>query len=165
MTKAKALREYFKKFYNVDVSGMSEVGALRNFFKQKYDYDSTGSTVSSVLSDVVNSDIEPSSGTNVERCTIVGDANTRIAPKFLYINGDGKMFDAASYILSASKSFVTWIIGEYSQLQLENIGYGELRITDYTTHATGEPPKVVMRGSVSYLRIYHGTSSVTVTYG
>ena len=62
MTKPKALRNYFKKMYGVDIDAMSSVGVLKQFFKEKYDFDAEGSTVSEVLTSVLDSDIEPSAG-------------------------------------------------------------------------------------------------------
>lgn len=62
MTKPKALRNYFKKMYDVDLDAMSSVGVLKQFFKEKYDFDAEGSTVSEVLTSVLDSDIEPSGG-------------------------------------------------------------------------------------------------------
>lgn len=63
MTKAKAIRNFFKKFFNADVTGMSEVGALIDMFKKVYDIDAKGSTVSEVLTDVTdNNDELPGGG-------------------------------------------------------------------------------------------------------
>lgn len=62
MTKPKTLRNYFKKMYGVDLDAMSSVGVLKQFFKEKYDFDAEGSTVSEVLTSVLDSDIEPSGG-------------------------------------------------------------------------------------------------------
>lgn len=63
-TRAKAIRQFAKKFFNLDVSGMSEVAALKDFFKKKYDIDANGGSVTSLLGDVIeNNDSLPSEET------------------------------------------------------------------------------------------------------
>lgn len=49
MTKAHALKNYFKEAYNYDLEGMSTVEVLRAFLKEKYDFDATGNSVVSLL--------------------------------------------------------------------------------------------------------------------
>lgn len=61
MTKAKALRKYFKEAYGLDLEGMSAVEVLRAFFSEN-GIDSKGSTISAVLDDAVAAGYEPSGG-------------------------------------------------------------------------------------------------------
>lgn len=59
MTKAKALRNYFKKFYNVDTNGMSAVEVYRDFVKKYYDFDSEASGFTSAFLEMAVNDLAP----------------------------------------------------------------------------------------------------------
>lgn len=62
-TKAKVIRNFFKKFFNLDISGMSEVSALRDVFKKKYDIDITGGSVVEILQNAIEAvDVLPGGG-------------------------------------------------------------------------------------------------------
>lgn len=49
MTKAHAIRQYYKKVYDLDLEGMSTVAVLKDMFKKKYNMDVEGSSVVSIL--------------------------------------------------------------------------------------------------------------------
>lgn len=62
MTKAKALRNYYKKFYDVDTAGMTAVDVYRDFVKQKYDFDSKAYGPVSALNEMIDNDLAPGDG-------------------------------------------------------------------------------------------------------
>ncbi len=49
MTKAHALKQYYKKVYNLDLSGMTTAQVLKDMFKKKYNMDVEGNSFISVL--------------------------------------------------------------------------------------------------------------------
>lgn len=62
MTKANILRKYFKKFYNLDLTGMSLAEVLKQFMKAQYNYDSKGSGVVSIVQEMIDNDLAPGDG-------------------------------------------------------------------------------------------------------
>ena len=59
MTKGKALREYIKKFYDLDIKGMSLVDVMRNYFTERHNYTPKGSSVVSILQDFLEHEDKP----------------------------------------------------------------------------------------------------------
>ena len=59
MKKSKVLRNYFKKFYDLDVVGMSPAHVLRDFMKKKYDYDSDANGFIGAVEDMIENDLAP----------------------------------------------------------------------------------------------------------
>lgn len=57
MTKAHALKNYFKEVYNYDLEGMSTVEVLRAFLKEKYDFDATGNSVVSLVQEMIANEL------------------------------------------------------------------------------------------------------------
>lgn len=57
-TKAKVIRNFFKKFFGIDAKGMSEVAVLRDVIKKKYDVDANGGSVVELLQDVISNNDE-----------------------------------------------------------------------------------------------------------
>lgn len=49
MTKAHALKKYYKKMYDIDLEGMSVTAVLKDMFKKKYEMDVDGNSFTSVL--------------------------------------------------------------------------------------------------------------------
>ena len=94
MTKPKALRNYFKKMYGVDLDAMSSVGVLKQFFKEKYDFDAEGSTVSEVLTSVLDSDIEPSGGG--------GSCDVVIVDSLPEVGEEGKTYLLKTHVMAQS---------------------------------------------------------------
>lgn len=85
-TKAKVIRNFFKKFFNLDVSGMSEVSALRDVFKKKYDIDVTGSSVVEILQNVIEAvDNLPSDGGSEYRDAYIALAERHSPSKTLIL--------------------------------------------------------------------------------
>ena len=82
MTRANALRKFFKKYYNVDLVGMSETAVVRDMFSKVCNIDSVGNSVVSILMNVMNnnnsiSPIDPVPGGDSSSKVgeaIVGDA-------------------------------------------------------------------------------------------
>ena len=74
MTKAKALRNFYKKFYDVDAAGMTAVDVYRDFVKQKYDFDSKAYGPVSALNEMIDNDLAPSSGGGGDGDIIIVDA-------------------------------------------------------------------------------------------
>lgn len=62
MTKAKIMREYLKKFYNVDVDGMSLLQVHKDFMKKHFDYDSTATSFISAVRELIDNDLAPGDG-------------------------------------------------------------------------------------------------------
>ena len=68
MTKAHALKKFFKKYYNVELEGMSTTYVLRDMFKKVYGLEEVeGNSVIGVFMNVMKnnsslSPIEPSDG-------------------------------------------------------------------------------------------------------
>lgn len=62
MTKANILRKYFKKFYDLDLTGMSLAEVLKQFMKAQYDFDSKGSGVVSIVQEMIDNDLAPAGG-------------------------------------------------------------------------------------------------------
>ena len=110
MTKAKALRNYFKSVYGLDLEGMSEVETLRAFFRAN-GIDSSGSTVSAVLQNAVNAGFQPSGGAAVKTARIKvmnsSNRNINISVPYAYVSNDGRAF----------AGFVT--VNEGDQLDIE----------------------------------------------
>lgn len=65
MTRAKALKDYFKKFYDIDAEGMTAVDVTQDFLKKKYDYDSGAATYTGVIQEMVDNELSPSGGGGV----------------------------------------------------------------------------------------------------
>ena len=59
MTKAKALRNYFKEFYDIDTKGMSAVEVYRDFVKKQYDFNSKASGFTSAVNEMIANDLTP----------------------------------------------------------------------------------------------------------
>lgn len=59
MTKAKILRDYFKKFYNVDSEGMSLVQVHKDFVKKHFNYDSNATSFISAVGELIDNDLAP----------------------------------------------------------------------------------------------------------
>jgi hypothetical protein len=57
MTKAHALKNYFKEAYDYDIEGMSTVEVLRAFLKEKYDFDATGNSVVSLVQEMIANEL------------------------------------------------------------------------------------------------------------
>ena len=53
MTKAKIIRNYFKKFYNVDAEGMTPLAALRDAYKKVWGIEADGATLSAMLDYII----------------------------------------------------------------------------------------------------------------
>lgn len=53
MTKAKIIRNYFKKFYNVDVEGMTPIAALRDAYYKVWGIRADGATLSALLDYII----------------------------------------------------------------------------------------------------------------
>lgn len=49
MTKAHALKKYYKKVYNLDLEGMTTTQVLKDMFKKKYDMGVEGNSFVSIL--------------------------------------------------------------------------------------------------------------------
>ena len=62
MTKAKIMREYLKKFYNVDVDGMSLLQVHKDFMKKHFDYDSNATSFISAVRELIDNDLAPGDG-------------------------------------------------------------------------------------------------------
>lgn len=62
MTKAKILRDYFKKFYNVDSEGMSLVQVHKDFVKKHFNYDSNATSFISAVGELIDNDLAPDGG-------------------------------------------------------------------------------------------------------
>ena len=87
MTKAHALKKFFKKYYDVELEGMSTVVVLRDMFKKVYGLnDVEGNSVIGVLMNVMNNNSSlspidpseggdtPSGGSNTVGSAVVGSA-------------------------------------------------------------------------------------------
>lgn len=59
MTKANILKKYFKKFYDLDLTGMSLVEVLKQYLKAQYDFDSKGSGVVSIVQEMIDNELAP----------------------------------------------------------------------------------------------------------
>ena len=72
MTKAHALRNYFKKVYGIDdLTGMSEVAVWKEFLKKNNDFDSLSSTMTGIYTEMSNNEISiGGGGGSVERVKI-----------------------------------------------------------------------------------------------
>lgn len=62
MTKAKILRDYFKKFYNVDSEGMSLVQVHKDFMKKHFNYDSNATSFISAVGELIENNFGPDGG-------------------------------------------------------------------------------------------------------
>lgn len=62
MTKANILKKYFKKFYDLDLTGMSLVEVLKQYLKAQYDFDSKGSGVVSIVQEMIDNELAPAGG-------------------------------------------------------------------------------------------------------
>lgn len=64
-TRAKVIRNFFKKFFDIDAKGMSEVAVVRDVLKKKYNVDANGNSVISLLQNVIENNesiVEPDGG-------------------------------------------------------------------------------------------------------
>ena len=55
-TRAKALRQFAKKYFNLDLVGMSETAVLKDLLKKEYNIDAVGNSVVSVLMNAAGDD-------------------------------------------------------------------------------------------------------------
>lgn len=69
MTKAHALKRYYKKVYNIDLEGMTTAQVLKDMFKKKYDMDVEGNSFISVLENAMGN-----SGGDEGKTAVVGTA-------------------------------------------------------------------------------------------
>lgn len=65
MTKAHALKLYYKNVYNLELEGMSTVSVLKDMFKKKYDMDVEGNSFVSILQNAMGED-EDDGGDNLK---------------------------------------------------------------------------------------------------
>lgn len=165
MTKAKALREYFQKFHNLKVTGMSEVGVLRDFFKQKYNHDSVGSTVSAILNDATNSkDVPSGTGYDTWKCVIT---STKSGTAFPIFSSARKQVDGTFEFLqiSANTNLQTvYLIGPAAKMGLTNPNQGTLSIVSYETDEGVTPPSITQMGAATALLLYRGTNKVSLHF-
>lgn len=59
MTKAHVLKEYLKKFHNVECEGMTATDVLQDYMKKSFDFDSEASSVISALTEMIDNDLAP----------------------------------------------------------------------------------------------------------
>lgn len=119
MTKANILKKYFKKFYNLDLTGMSLAEVLKQFMKAQYDFDSKGSGVVSIVQEMIDNNLAPEGGsggddgTMVVRCETDTDAGRITLLKTwqemhdAYDNGEMIIIDDPSEGVLKVKSFTT----------------------------------------------------------
>ena len=69
MTKAHALKKYYKKVYNLDLEGMTTVSVLKDMFKKKYNMDVEGNSFISILLNAMGE-----GGSGDEDTAVVGSA-------------------------------------------------------------------------------------------
>lgn len=62
-TRAKALRQFAKKYFNLDLVGMSETAVLKDMLKKEYNIDAVGNSVVSVLMNAAGDDGGGEAGT------------------------------------------------------------------------------------------------------
>ena len=62
MTKAHVLKEYLKKFHNVECEGMTATDVLQDYMKKSFDFDSEASSVISALTEMIDNDLAPEGG-------------------------------------------------------------------------------------------------------
>ena len=86
-TRAKVIRNFFKKFFDLDISGMSEVSVLRDVFKKKYDIDVAGNSVVAILQNVIEA-VDELPGGGEAQGRLVVTVNEPIGDIELY-NDDG----------------------------------------------------------------------------
>ena len=74
MTKAHALKEYYKKVYNLELEGMTTVQVLKDMFKKKYEIDVEGNSFISVLLNAMGEG-DGGGDTAVVGSAVVGQSN------------------------------------------------------------------------------------------
>ena len=74
MTKAHALKKYYKKVYNLDLEGMTTVQVLKDMFKKKYEMDVEGNSFISILLNAMGEGGSDDGDTAVVGSAIVGQS-------------------------------------------------------------------------------------------
>lgn len=130
MTKPKALRNYFKAVYDVDLDQMTTVSVLKQFFKQKYDVDVEGSTVSEVLLAAIEKGIKGGSGAMVLNAAIEVDEGVTL----LRLDKTGKeIYDHISNGGTACIKYGSTQEGAHAELIMQ-IVYAQISVTDDTAY-------------------------------
>lgn len=62
MTKANILKRFFKKFYDLDLKGMTVTQVIKEFYKSKYDFDSKANSFVSAISEAIENNLAPGDG-------------------------------------------------------------------------------------------------------
>lgn len=127
MTKAHALKEYYKKVYNLELEGMTTVQVLKDIFKKKYEMNVEGNSFVSVLMNAMSED-----DSDLVIRTVIYDGN--LVPESI---PDSSMYvcDLQDVIGFTDKIFVTIDDVEYEmtkKIMNESIYY-------YGDFVNGEP--------------------------
>lgn len=103
MTKAHALKNYFKEVYNYDLEGMSTVEVLRAFLKERYDFDATGNSVVSIIQEITDNELYAGDYSNAT-VTITNNSSKDVEFNCPHTNslGDIEYADAETDQLMAS---------------------------------------------------------------
>lgn len=62
MTKANVLKKYFKKFYDLDLTGMTATQVIKEFYKEKFNFDSKANSFVSAILEAIENDLGPEGG-------------------------------------------------------------------------------------------------------